>query len=430
MTDSPGHGTSSSSARPSFTDYWKRSKDETTVKNITFIQSNLQQEQVRDEDDEQAEMTAQHKAQLRRSQVRKAQIQHRQRKANYTKKLEMDISKLREQIEETENDCVVLRNENEVIRQRLSHSSSFHHAASNLPQTTTRMAMASSLCPPEYTVSLSMSDIMNTPAFQITRTQSPSSEASYTRLAAPGEDFLAAATSASSAYAAAATSSGVSMPAEPAALELPGDFLLSGVETDEAINFILALEHICWNHFDASYFTHEEDHGGETVAAAATTANEHGHALMASAIALQDAPREVFAQIDGMEERLRSSSTRHHRHEHYHHDDPTFPVPSSRDAACSISWRTSGLTLQKLHGLASALNPPDREIAPVQAWFEIARAYGADAARDAALLRGVARELAGVVKCLHFGAVIERGAFESVLGRVYGPPVVVVVVVS
>jgi hypothetical protein len=36
------------------------------------------------------------------------------------------------------------------------------------------------------------------------------------------------------------------------------------------------------------------------------------------------------------------------------------------------------------------------------------------------ILDGLKRELVGVVKCPHFGAWMERGAFESVVGRVLG----------
>ncbi|KAI0594298.1 hypothetical protein F4775DRAFT_434578 [Biscogniauxia sp. FL1348] len=425
MTGLPRYDTSSDDTRPSFTDYWKRSKEEATTKNITFVPSNLQQDQIHDDNGARAEASAQSKAQARRTQVRKAQIQHRQRKANYTKQLEMDIAKLREMIEQTENDCHMLQSENESIRHRLANSTGAYNTSSDLEQLDPAMFTTSSLPvpAPEYTASLSMSELMNTPAFQITRaSSSPSSEGSYRPFAMPAHDddnLLASITDASSARTAAYGCS-VSMPAAPAALELSRD-VLSGVETDEAINFILALEHICWNHFHPSFFTHA-DHDA--------TATEHGHALMASAIALQSAPDEVFARIDAAEARLRT----------HPHEDPFVAQPAATNSTNTttntdtdttpISWSTTSgggggggsLTLQNLHGLAAALNPPDREVAPVQAWFEIAAAYGLGTARDGARMARVASELAGVVKCLHFGAVIERGAFDSVLERVLGSP--------
>lgn len=51
----------------------------------------------------------------RRAQVRKAQIQHRARKADYTKQLEADIAAIREQIEDVEQNRRILRTENQRI---------------------------------------------------------------------------------------------------------------------------------------------------------------------------------------------------------------------------------------------------------------------------------------------------------------------------
>lgn len=66
---------------------------------------------------EESEQSAKNK---RREQVRKAQIQHRARKANYTKQLEADIAAIREQIEDVERDRRTLRLENQAIRAQLS----------------------------------------------------------------------------------------------------------------------------------------------------------------------------------------------------------------------------------------------------------------------------------------------------------------------
>lgn len=78
--------------------------------------------------------------------------------------------------------------------------------------------------------------------------------------------------------------------------------------------------------------------------------------------------------------------------------------------------------LQSLHDLVSTLNPPDLELAPVQAWFEIIREYGPGAVLDGGgrVLERLTAELRGLVKCLSFGAVIEREAFDSVVCRVLG----------
>ncbi|KAH9909029.1 hypothetical protein F4778DRAFT_714958 [Xylariomycetidae sp. FL2044] len=249
---------------------------------------------------------------------------------------------------------------------------------------------------------------------------------------------------------------------------------MSEAQIDQAINFILALEHICWDHFSPTYYDFNKyDEDG----------NENGHALMASSIALRRAPAEAFTQIKEVQTRIRADPYHHHHHHHYHHHHaasqqqqhvsscysspcppscsssstttianstttttiptiPTTPInpalqhaphhhqqqsqpqpqppimPSSPSDL--VSWPTTGLTLEALWGLAATLNPPDRELAPVQAWFEMVRLLGVDAALDAGLMARVRAELAGVVKCLHFGAVIERDAFDSVLARVVG----------
>ena len=60
----------------------------------------------------------------------------------------------------------------------------------------------------------------------------------------------------------------------------------------------------------------------------------------------------------------------------------------------------------------------DDELVPVQAWFEIVRLWGPEVGLNPALMNTMLHEFKGVVKCQHFGAVIEREAFDSVVGRV------------
>jgi hypothetical protein len=64
-------------------------------------------------------LSAKEKSQLRRMQVRKAQIQHRVRKANYVKQLEVDIFQLRDLIIKVERECASLAKENQAIRHTL-----------------------------------------------------------------------------------------------------------------------------------------------------------------------------------------------------------------------------------------------------------------------------------------------------------------------
>jgi len=94
---------------------------------------------------------------------------------------------------------------------------------------------------------------------------------------------------------------------------------------------------------------------------------------------------------------------------------------SSKSPPPALSWRTSGISLESLRGLAMSLNPGDKELTPVQAWFELAAHYHTGLLLDSDLMESLKREFVGVVRCVHFGAVIERQAFESIVGRVLGP---------
>ncbi|KFG87436.1 hypothetical protein MANI_109635, partial [Metarhizium anisopliae] len=87
----------------------------------------------------------------------------------------------------------------------------------------------------------------------------------------------------------------------------------------------------------------------------------------------------------------------------------------------SFQWGASGITLESLHGLAASLNPGDLEITPVQAWFELASRYPVEVLLGGAVLDTLQREFNGVVRCVMYGAVIERLAFESIIARVLGP---------
>ncbi|KAI0843126.1 hypothetical protein F5Y06DRAFT_81376 [Hypoxylon sp. FL0890] len=392
---------------------------------------------------QQPDLGSQAKAQARRAQVRKAQIQHRQRKANYTKQLEMDVAKLRDLIEQTERESLALKTENEGIRQLLmanvpSPSTPGFDFGFSQPEIGITAATAyspSQPLAPEYMVSLlGSSDLADTPMYQVQRTSTPSSS------------------SAQSAF----SSSQVS----PNTASFPGAPPLSDAQTDHAINFILALEHICWNHFNPSHYSHT-DYDPE--------AREHGHILMATSIALQSAPPKAWDQINAEKERIQKglppstpissarppslpplpfesnynnghthSHSHSHSHPHSHHHPHPHPNPQTTNPPLPPNAITSfpspppplptpgaglglGLTLSSLHGLASTLNPADQELAPVQAWFEIARLYGGAAVQDTERMDAVRTELARGVECQHFGAVIQRWAFEDVVERVFGP---------
>ncbi|CAI4214034.1 unnamed protein product [Parascedosporium putredinis] len=105
---------------------------------------------------------------------------------------------------------------------------------------------------------------------------------------------------------------------------------------------------------------------------------------------------------------------------------PNPPTPSSPQffvvvlcvlvATPSKSVAGPALTLRNLHGLASSLPVDDKDLTPVQAWFELAGRYPAASFMLPEVVEALKREFVGVVKCFEFGATIERGAFDSVVG--------------
>ncbi|KAM7196104.1 hypothetical protein V8F20_007139 [Naviculisporaceae sp. PSN 640] len=144
-----------SQERPSFTEYWKKSKDSESSssrgqKNIRFVQTTVPGassgsysggyasgtdadagmgsdsyntgSSSKDGQSSSSSKAAQDKAQLRRAQVRKAQIQHRQRKANYVKQLEQDVAGLRDAITTEQQEVEMLRGENDMMRSHVHHT--------------------------------------------------------------------------------------------------------------------------------------------------------------------------------------------------------------------------------------------------------------------------------------------------------------------
>jgi len=126
---------------------------------------------------------------------------------------------------------------------------------------------------------------------------------------------------------------------------------------------------------------------------------------MASSLALRTAPPAIYDAASRASPLLRSAK----------------PSDLPRNSA-DCSWQTTGLTLHSLYGLACSISEADLEITPVQAWFELAGRYPREVLMRREVLDGLKRELAPVVKCPHFGAVMERAAYESVVGRVLGAP--------
>ncbi|POR36160.1 Uncharacterized protein TPAR_03634, partial [Tolypocladium paradoxum] len=399
-----------SSERPSFASFWRKGKDKLRGKRAA-PQGSDQSPTTGGESPERNQAKAdkaksdKEKALLRRQQVRRAQIQHRQRKANYLKQLELDVAQLRDLISLTEHEGRALKKENEDIRTTLRRAGVGSPASAQPPQPpppsqsqtlagipevdvgvlqqaeapgpmqvdTLAPLQADSTAPPappeelfgdididididDWTVTLSMDETMGTPCFHIS---SGSSGASVASITSPARSV--------------------------------GDVQLTPAQEQRAINFILALEHVCWNHFGPGDFEcHDHDPGQDA-----------GHFLMASAYCMASAPETVYTDREALDSSKKRRS-------------PAAPSPP-------LQWAALGVTLESLHGLARSLNPGDQEIAPVQAWFELASRYPVETLMGGRVLDTLQREFRGVVRCVAFGAAIERLAFESVIARVLGP---------
>lgn len=155
------------------------------------------------------------------------------------------------------------------------------------------------------------------------------------------------------------------------------------------------MEHICWNHFAPGDF-HSHTCKSE---------KPRGHALTSSAYLMSSAPESVYKEREALKPKSMNLWRR-----------PRSPP------APALKWHAPAITLDSLLGLARSLNPGEKETTPVQAWFELASRYPVDLLLGGDVLDALLREFSGVVQCIHYGAVIERLAFESVVARVLGPP--------
>ncbi|PNY24728.1 Uncharacterized protein TCAP_05328 [Tolypocladium capitatum] len=393
--------------RPSFTTFWKKGKERlrgkrTVAAEQQTLQDSKQPPTTSDESPEKRQdKSDKEKALLRRQQVRRAQIQHRQRKANYLRQLELDVTQLRDLISLTEYEGRALKRENDDIRTALRGTGAGTPALTHSPQPPQSQTLAgtpeagigvlqrreapepmqvdtlaplqtdsSTLphAPPkaasselfgdidigDWTATLSMDETMGTPSFHL------------------GSGSLGA------------SAASITSPARSV-----GNVHLEPGREQRAINFILA-QHVCWNHFGPGDFEcHDHEQGQDA-----------GHALMASAYCMASAPETVYTDREALDSQKKRSTTAQ---------------------SPPLQWAVPGISLESLHGLASSLNPGYQEIAPVQAWFELASRYPVDMLMDGRVLDTLQREFRGVVRCVAFGAAIERLAFESVIARVLEP---------
>ncbi|KAL2199245.1 RNA polymerase I-specific transcription initiation factor RRN3-domain-containing protein [Corynascus similis CBS 632.67] len=361
--------------RPSFSEFWKKSSETLGLKKLRFVEGRPgkrskgsgsgSSEILNDASGD----TAVDKAQIRRAQVRRAQVQHRERKANYVRQLEMDVARIRDMIEATEKDTKMLLDENKAMREQL---------------------------------------------LQVT-----------------GKDSL------------------------PLSLDQEVSLLNEMPQSPQLSSDLL--EHICRAHFLPCLYDPNTD-----ITTPVFGFEMSGHTLMATSVALRNAPEHIFDAVARTDRALFP-------------DSPPLlslaPIPATttteattqpQSADCnqilqncvvantddsnsgSLSWTTTALTLRSLHGLASSLLPlsnpesDDVELAPVQAFFELARRFGAErllcnnhdgydgggngSGTSFSVLDALKRELvaSGAIRCPHFGALIDREAFEGAVQRVLG----------
>ncbi|KAK2022389.1 hypothetical protein LX32DRAFT_602900, partial [Colletotrichum zoysiae] len=359
-------------------------------------------------------LTAAEKAKLRRQQVRKAQKQHRTRKANYIKQLELDVCQLRDMIAAAEKEVIAFRRQNEGMRGALAAR------GLGVPQELkgkevvvdeTRVTGSSKLVEVTQPVAVQQQGLSQAPEVQSTPQISvPPVVQQQLPDADPGPQMTSQPQLADDSYEydpyppvdlfadiemgevtvtmrkdeALGTPCFQIASSSPAFFYSPAPDQLTPEQEITAINLILAMEHICWNHFHPRQFPAHAD----------PCSAASGHTMMASTMCMSSAPARVHRSIRRGEAE-----------------------------AATHTWRAdtgagSALSLKSLLALAKTLNPGDIELTPVQAWFELAARYGAAALMRESVIEALKREFCGVVDCIHFGAIIERDAFESVVARV------------
>jgi hypothetical protein len=178
-----------------------------------------------------AEPSAETKARDRRQQVRKAQLQHRQRKANYIKQLEIDVTNLRDDIAKVEQEVANLKDQNDTIRSELARGDQvvLPMALDVPPSDAMDMAFSTWLAP-SYTVSLDMSEYLVSPAFQVRRALPSLSDTVEEGTSSHTTEMLGRVTSTSTVGATLEDGKTI-------------EIALSEAQTDRAINFILAYEY-------------------------------------------------------------------------------------------------------------------------------------------------------------------------------------------
>ncbi|GKT83159.1 alanine racemase [Colletotrichum tofieldiae] len=316
-------------------------------------------------------LTTAEKTKLRRQQVRKAQIQHRTRKANYIKQLELDVCRFRDMIAAAEKEVLNFRRQNEGMRGalaarglsvpeelkgkevvvdevRVTGSQEPVEAVAQREEVTQPVAVQlqqqqqhehpqaleqhrpsqQTFAPPVFHQQLPAAH----PEPQVTY-QPQLADDDYEYDPYPPVDLFAdvdmgEVTVTMRKDDALGTPCFQIVSSSPAVVHPPAPDQLTPEQEIIAINLILAMEHICWNHFHPRQFPAHAD----------PCSAASGHTMMASTMCMSSAPARVYRTI----RRGEAETTQH-------------------------TWRAdtgagSALSLKSLLSLAKTLNPGDIEL--------------------------------------------------------------------
>ncbi|TGO67228.1 hypothetical protein BOTNAR_0046g00300 [Botryotinia narcissicola] len=402
----------------SFTSFWHRSVDKISSQKVKFMPNITRLKTSKDTDSEAKSGTAQ--KQHRRAQVRRAQIEHRQRKKNYVKHLEEDVIRLRGMIVTTEAESSALMKENRAMESTLPASgikdlSDLKSRVGKIPGDQAIDLLPPQECEPPRDLTTSNATQEMRPTIRTVDYESENDRLSsyisgmltqdshpLTDCFSDNQDVPCLSTSSAShiniqfdeflntscLYISESSENfttchgaiDLSKPLPP----LPGQVSLPANAVHQAspdislvaINFILALEHPCRTHFH---------HIPEIPLPFDPAGDPSGHELMASTHIFAQAPLEAF--------------------------DESTP---------EVSWFSSSVSLAQLYAMSQSLPVSDFEITPVQAWFMIAEKYHDDIEKvvETQNMNNLKRGLGSLSRCYQFGAVMDVDRFWEAVADV------------
>ncbi|KAK0099764.1 hypothetical protein ONS96_008260 [Cadophora gregata f. sp. sojae] len=422
--------------------------------------------------------------QRRRAQVRKAQIEHRQRKENHIKHLEQEVIDLREKIAQAETQSVLFKHENIAIKTTLQDSRITIPSpapATSSPNNCTDIQIPDNQF--QFDFNSQSQSLSNTPekvqnqhsdfesnmlsgTDEFFNLLSPNSLAWLTNTTlvrttfdpflddeclqiSPAGTFPMSIDTGPGIHSSQDINN-ISLPSpdmfnsemwKPAVLQhqerekaqmngrvdgIAGTGTMSPEEEMEmmAINFILALEHPCRTHFSPPSAVPYDPSSAAT-----------GHELMATTHLFSHASSFTHPNPHPHTHPPRTLSPQLHAHSYSQglqtesipagnlHQTIEAPIPGS-------TWRVPPLDLKGLYEMSESMPKENWEITPVQAWFLLVGRYGwerlvgkgrnGSGSESESPIDEVKRGLAELVSCLGFGSVMDEVEFWGVVGEVLG----------